>query len=331
MTLRASVVISTYNRASALPATLSALGRQDIPADAYEVIVVDDGSTDDTSQVLSAIETPYRLRRFRQPQNTGVSAGRNAALRAAQGDWVIMISDDLIVPANFISVHLATHERFPDSWVVGGFTQLEELTGTPFGRYLDGLEQRFELARGGPELAPDIYEMRWPTARNLSLPRSDLERVGLFDEQFRVTCEDQDLAERARGFGIRFIYNAALACVHHDQAADLRRYCRFQERGAIDTVRLCRKYPQLHGGAEVVRVNGYISRRDPPALILAKLVKRLLSVPALTRALEALVAAAERLRLPERLLRRGYRMVIGVHIFRGFRTGLRDEREEPAR
>ena len=195
----ASVVISTHNRAGALAATLDALGDQDVPPTDYEVLVVDDGSSDRTWQLLSATSTPYRLRTFRLPFNQGVSAGRNAGLRAAEGRYVVMISDDLIVPREFIRTHIATLERFPDAWVVGGFRQLGSLSETPFGRFLDRLERDFKQLRLGRRLEPGLYEMTVPTARNLSMPRTDLKRVGLFDERFRVTCEDQDLAQRARG------------------------------------------------------------------------------------------------------------------------------------
>ena len=316
-------MISTYNRARALPATLDALAHQDLPPDQYEVLVVDDGSEDDTGKAIAAASMPYTLRSFRLGTNRGVSAGRNVGLREAAGRYVIMISDDLIVPTDFIRGHVATLRQFPDAWVVGGFAQLETLSQTPFGRYLEGLERSFERARTGARIDDDLYEMTMPTARNLSLPRSDLERVGLFDERFRVTCEDQDLAQRAGEQGIRFIYNSALECVHNDQVADLQRYCRFQQRGARDTVRLCEKYPELHGRATIVRVNGYIQRGDGLALIARKLIKDLLAIRAVTGALEMLTTAAERLQFPERMLHRLYRSLIGAYTFRGFREGLK--------
>jgi GT2 family glycosyltransferase len=322
-TVVASVVISTFNRSEALPPTLTALADQDLPPDRYEVIVVDDGSADDTQAVLAGIEMPYRLNRLRHDVNRGVSAGRNTGMREAKGRFLILLSDDLVVSENFIGEHVRTLERFPGRWVVGGFSQLDDLMATPFGRYLDGLERSFEAARVAEELEPGIREMPMPTARNLSLPRADLERIGYFDEQFRVTCEDQDLAERARAVGIGFLYNDGIRCIHNDRAADLRRYCRFQERGAADTVRLVRKRPDLHGNALVIKVNGPISRADPPGLVLKKLVKSA-SSPPVDDALMALIRLAERTRLPDALLFRAYSAMIGIATFRGWREGLRE-------
>lgn len=324
----ASVVVSTYNRSDALEPTLMALARQDVQPVEYEVLVVDDGSTDETQAVLAAISVPYTLRTFRQPFNQGVSAGRNVGLRHAAGTYIIILSDDLLVPENFISTHVRTLERFPDAWVVGGFRQLEALTATPFGRFVDALERSFEQGRLGRRIDVDLYEMTWPTARNLSLRRSDLQRIGLFDEQFRVTCEDQDLAQRARVQGIRFLYNAGLESFHNDQASDLVRYCRFQQRGARDTVRLCQKYPEIHGGAPIARLNGYVRRSDPPSVTARKLAKRALSVPAATAAFEKAIGFGEHLRLPDRWLARAYRAIIGIYTFRGFREGLRQSQRD---
>jgi FkbM family methyltransferase len=324
----ASVVISTHNRAEALAATLDALGEQDLSPTDYEVLVVDDGSSDTTWQLLTTASTPYRLRPARLPFNQGVSAGRNAALRVAEGRYVVMISDDLVVPREFLTTHIATLERFPHAWVVGGFRQLGSLTETPFGRFLDRLERGFDQLRLGRRLEPGLYEMTVPTARNLSMRRADLEAVGLFDERFRVTCEDQDLAQRAMECGISFIFNAGLECVHNDQTAELGRYVRFQRRGARDTARLCLKYPETHGRSPIATLNGYVRRSDGRRLILRKLVRRVLATRLVTAGVEVSVRSSERLPMPDRWRAWGYRAVIGLYTFKGFREGLRESRPD---
>jgi GT2 family glycosyltransferase len=322
----ASIVIATYNRAAALPSTLEALAHQDVPASDYEVLVIDDGSTDSTPAVLDSVSVPFRMSTYRMSRNRGVSAARNLGLRNATGRYIVLISDDLLVPPNFIRSHVATMEAYPNAWVVGGFSQLSSLTDMPFGRFLDQLEKKFERARITARIDDGLYEMGAPTARNLSLRRSDLERIGLFDERFRVTCEDQDLGQRAQEQGIRFLYNAALDCVHNDQAADLKRYCLFQQRGAADTARLCAKYPDVHGGAPIARLNGYLARRDGARLAARKVTKDVLATAPAMRMIERAIATGERLRLPDAWLFRGYRLLIGLHTFRGFREGLAEDR-----
>ncbi len=328
--LLASVIISTYNRSAALRETLVALGRQSLAPEQYEIIVVDDGSTDGTYEVASQITLPCALRVLRHEQNRGVSAGRNLAMRQACGKHLILVSDDLIVPENFLAIHLATLARFPGYWVVGGLEQLPELTATPFGRYLDDWERQLDDLRKHAPLGDGIFEMEWPTARNLALPRADYERIGPFDEQFRTTCEDQDWAMRARECGIRFLYNTNITCLHNDQAGDLLRQCRFQTRGAHDTVLFCYKHPG-HRQAPIACINGYITRGDGLTLIGKKLGKAMLATAPLRYALERFIALAEKLRAPEPLLWRLYRLLIGVYLFRGWRNGLATLKEREGR
>jgi glycosyltransferase involved in cell wall biosynthesis len=325
-----SIVITTYNRCDALAETLRALSRQTVSPNSYEILVVDNGCIDATSSFLAGCQMPCALKTFREPENVGIGAARNIALRHARGRYIIFVSDDLIVPENFIATHVETLERFQGYWVVGGFQQLDSLTETPFGRYLDRLENSFEESRKAAQLGPNIWEMSCPTARNLSIPRADLERTGLFDEQFRNSCEDQDLAHRASEMGIRFLYNAAITCLHNDQAGELMRYCQAQRRGAHDTVFFCAKYSAIHGGAAIAQVNGYVSLSDSTALMFRKIVKSVLATRPIVILIEKAVLLAELIRVPEPALWKLYRLLIGLYIFRGWREGLKRLKQKRA-
>lgn len=322
--LAVSVVISTFNRRPALYETLRALERQTMGPDCYEVLVVDDGSRDDTWAHLSMWSFTYALRRFRQAQNIGISGARNAALREAFGRYVVVMADDLVVPPGFLALHVTTLEQNPGCWVVGDFEQLPSLRETPFGRYLETLEGWYRQARKRRELSRGLWEIDYPTSRNMSMPRADLEQIGLFDEVFRRGCEDQDLAERAKAkLGTRFVYNEALTSLHNDQAGERRRYCLAVANAMHDTVLFCAKYAGIHGGAAIVRVNGYCRVTDGPRLLAKKLTKRFLAWPAVTELIQGAARVGEMLRLPDAILFRIYHVLMAICIFRGWRAGLR--------
>jgi glycosyltransferase involved in cell wall biosynthesis len=105
-----SVVIPTYNRAEWLPATVESVLRQTHPAD--EILIVDDGSRDDTEAVCRAFPAPVR---YVRQENAGVSAARNRGVREARGEWVAFLdSDDLWDPAK-LEVQLAAHRAAPEA------------------------------------------------------------------------------------------------------------------------------------------------------------------------------------------------------------------------
>ena len=207
---------------------------------------------------------------------------------------------------------------------MGGFRQLPSLRDTPFGRYLDDVEEGFTKARqAGADRARRCGSCRWPTARNLSLPHADFLAAGPFDERFRSTCEDQDLAIRARARGIRFLYDASIDCLHNDQAGDLVRCCRAQRRGTHDTVLFCAKHAAEHAGLaarareRAAGARGRAARDRAQGGEVAALAR-----PGAGACWSAPCRWLERAGTPERALRRVYRGLIGLHTFRGWRDGL---------
>ena len=102
-----SVVIPTYNRLPILRQCLEALERQRIeaPVSGYEVVLVDDGSTDDTVSWLDAHATAFpHVRLFRQ-QHGGPAEGRNRGVEQARGDVIVFIDSDLVVTDTFLVCH----------------------------------------------------------------------------------------------------------------------------------------------------------------------------------------------------------------------------------
>lgn len=320
-----SVVVPTFRRPAVLERTLAALLAMDPGGDEYEIVVVDDGSGDDTPRVVEKIGVP-RLRFFSQ-QNRGVAAARNLGVRQARGDLIVFIDDDILVPPSFLRDHVAMHRRFENALVNGRWdfepALQAALEATAFGRFRLEVEEWVKQGLAKRPLGDGLLEPEAVTACNLSLSRTAFDRIGGFSEDFPFAgAEDQEFSFRARRAGLRFVYNPDLRVWHNDHRVTLEQFCERQRRGAITSVLLARKHPEPYADRPLIRENGPIDVVDPPALQLRKGLKRVLSSPPLLATIVASMRLFERLGASAQLLRRGYWMVCGLYIFAGIREGI---------
>lgn len=174
-----SVIIPTYNRADFLKKAVDSVLSQDHPD--FEIIVVDDGSTDTTSGLLAQYGSAIRI--IRQP-NSGVSAARNAGILLAKGDLLAFLdSDDYWLPGK-LSAQAAFFDAHPESVIC----QTEELWVRRGRRVNPGRRHR---KRSGWIFIPSLSLcLISPSA--VMMRRSLLDKVGLFDESLPA-CEDYDL------------------------------------------------------------------------------------------------------------------------------------------
>jgi glycosyltransferase involved in cell wall biosynthesis len=241
-----SVIIPTFNRVGGLRRVLAALENQrphDVP---FEVVVVDDGSKDETSATLADWRSRrFRLRFARQP-NGGPARARNRALRMASGSIVLFGGDDIEPHPDLVGEHLREHLRRGDPRAaILGLTRWPddaELTSTM--RHVDGPgAQQFSYAvfTDGAE-----YDFRHFYTSNVSLRRETLalEPEGFSTDFPAAAFEDAELAYRLARHGMRIFYHArALAWHHHHY--DARGFFARQVRcGAMADV-LYRAHPQL--------------------------------------------------------------------------------------
>ncbi len=104
--MRISVVIPTRNRAEVLRRTLPTVLNQDFPASEWEVIVVNDGSSDATEELLRAFDG--RVRAISQPWR-GAASARNAGVQSARGELIVFLDDDCFCPPDLLSEHSKAH------------------------------------------------------------------------------------------------------------------------------------------------------------------------------------------------------------------------------
>jgi glycosyltransferase involved in cell wall biosynthesis len=259
---RLSVVIPTRDRADILAVTLASLRAQEGVAGECEIVVVDNGSSDGTSEVLRrAADGPgLPLRSLREPR-PGPAAARNAGVRAARGAVVLFLGDDTR-PADprVLGGHLQAHDGGPMG-VLGRVRWDPALEVTPFMRWLDSSGLQFAYGR----LLPGrVDPVRYLYTAHVSLPKELLLDVGGFDERFTTAAvEDLELGLRLSRRGFTLVYDPALDALHNHHTTYVESLLRTERVGAAAA-----RFHAIHGASAHPAV-GRPSRRRRRALRLA--------------------------------------------------------------
>lgn len=308
-----TVIIPTRNRLGSLAETLSSLGHQDIPVGAFEVVVVDDGSSPPVPMDMGASRP--RIVRLEGKER---SAARNAGVSVARGEILVFLDDDVTVGSDFLSAHLAAQREWPGVLAVGRLELADQEAEMPFVRFRRSLE-------GGevPSHRGLVQQRNFCTAANMSIPRDTFVALGGFAEDI-VSSEDQDLALRHTRAGGRIVFIPEARGLHRDRALDISSYCRRVEWGSEYMVLFCRRHPLWPDNVERERVNGQLRLgRGLLRQISGRLLKKVLGQRTSLAVLFGATRLLER-RAPESVvLLRLYRALIGIHIFRGYRRGTR--------
>ncbi len=213
-----SVIINTFSRAERLRQALQGYEEQTLGSEAFELVIVDDGSTDATPAMLDEYERTSRLRILRKRQeNAGPAVARNAGLDLAGGEWIVFVGDDIVPTADFLEKHQAAHAEHDNDVevAVAGHTRWwPEIKLTPFLRYIGDY---------GPQFAYGLVPGRGFVPRtlfytsNVSLHRDLLDRLdAYFDSIFRFAAyEDVDIAYRLEKVGMKLFYEPAAIAFHN--------------------------------------------------------------------------------------------------------------------
>ena len=196
-----SVIVPTYNRCGRLRATLDALARQALPFATFEVIVVVDGSTDGTVEMLARLETPYSLVVVSQP-NSGQQVGRNRGVGVARGEYCLFIDDDIVLAPGALAAHLRV-QREEDGVVGLGSIRTTVPTEAPwFSRaFADTWNRQYDRFDAGKRGTGWTYCY----GGNLSMPKREFLATGGFAPDMR-RGHDVELGYRLAERGLRFVY-----------------------------------------------------------------------------------------------------------------------------
>jgi GT2 family glycosyltransferase len=217
-----TIQLCTYNRRRLLGRVLDALFHQDADPDSYEVVLVDDGSTDGSYEsIIARASPPCMFSVVRQP-NGGLALGRNAGIARSRGEIVLFMDDDVLATPSLVRAHAAFHRDHPDAIGRGVAINVSSFDALP----------------------TPVYSLRnysgayfWTT--NVSVPRALLDDAGGFDERFReYGWEDLELGFRLRRMGVASVLIREAVVFHFkppaqpEQFSNMARQARAQARTA---------------------------------------------------------------------------------------------------
>ncbi|GAB3335474.1 glycosyltransferase [Marilutibacter aestuarii] len=213
---RASIVIPVYNQFAHTLACLRAIAAHP-PATACEVIVVDDGSTDDTEAALRQVEG---LLYHRRAENGGFIAACNDGAAIAGGEYLVFLNNDTVPQPGWLDALVDTFDVHPGTGIVGGQLlypdgRLQEAGGIVFS---DG--SGWNLGRFESPFAPRYAHLRpadYCSGAALATPRAHFLALGGFDTRYAPAYyEDTDFAFATRAKGLAVIYQPAARIVHDE-------------------------------------------------------------------------------------------------------------------
>jgi GT2 family glycosyltransferase len=221
---KASVIVCTYNRARILARSVPALLAIDYPVDRWELLIVDNRSTDDTLRVAreTAGRRPERVRVIEEPR-IGLSTARNAGVRNASGEFIVFADDDAFPTSGWLRALIEALQRDSRALVAGG----------PVEPWFDGelpgwLGERFMPYLTAWERVPEVHSLTYndyPRGANMAFRREVFERFGYFSPHLGrkgrslLSCEEVELCLRVERGGGRILY-VPEARVRHLTAAE---------------------------------------------------------------------------------------------------------------
>lgn len=206
-TLPLAVIICTFNRAKYLKLVLESFNAQTVSKDLFEIIIVDDGSSDNTKEVVESFCYTRPIKYFYQ-KNSGLASAKNHGIYAAQGDILLFFDDDDVATPTLIEEHLKTHKKYPENYyAVLNYTTWEpKFTITPLMKFVTEIGCfLFSYPHIKHEAILD-YTNFW--GGRSSCKRSFLIEHGVFNPIFRFGCEDIELGYRLSKWGLKVVYNA---------------------------------------------------------------------------------------------------------------------------
>lgn len=225
-----SVIICSYNRARYIREALESLYRQDISKDFFEVIVVDNNSTDETDQVCHTFlnSHPDLNAQYLKESQQGSSFARNTGAEAAKGSILVFMDDDAVAEADFISGYIKLFMEIPHAVGAGGRIIPRYIPDEPtwMSYYVSSLVGNFDYS----PIRCAFKQGKYPLESNMAVRNEAFKRIGGFNTDLpgvkgtlRIGGEGKDFFYRLTADGSSIIYDPAIRVMHVVETAKLTR------------------------------------------------------------------------------------------------------------
>ncbi len=244
-----SVVVCTYNRDKHIKRALDSLINQDFDTSAYEIIVVDNNSTDNTSEIIHQFkkDNPNHNITLAKETNQGLSFARNKGIELAKGQYVSFIDDDGIAQADYISKIKFYTDKYPEILAFGGKVLAKYETGIEPEWMSKYIERIISIVDMGEDVK--LFKNTYPVGCNMIFKKEIFDKLGGFNTQLRLRSDDKYIFLKIMNAGYKVLYLPKVVVQHF-----------------IDDFRTKKEYivrvSKLNGKAENIRINSLPNKKN---------------------------------------------------------------------
>jgi len=256
--IRISVIIPTYNRSELLRRVIKGYLEQSLASELFEIIVVNDASTDATEGML--VEEFGDLITIINQAKLGPAHARNLGIEAAQGEFLYFTNDDMLPEIDLLEKHLTAHELYAGQRAILGYVKwAADLEVTPLMHYVTEV--------GGGQFSyfriqdPLNVPGRYFYTCNISLHRDWLTRERFATEMVYPILEDVELGYRLEQKGLKLVF-VREAVVYHEHQLEMEGFLSRQYKAGCIAVWLAKRYPELKKELGIIRAGEVVIDQD---------------------------------------------------------------------
>lgn len=231
--IQISVIICTYDRKELLNSTLDSLGKQNFPLESFEVIIVDDGSSDGTEELCNSFKRTFLNFKYVKSRHSGLSHSRNIGIQHAQGNFILFTDDDCIVDKNWIKNFALNHGNKD---IISGAINFDSRNYWSISHHISQFSNMLPRKRSG--------KTKFLAGANMGIKKGVFETIKWFDEKFE-RAQDMEFGVRAQKYGHMIYFEPRSIVRHHPPVRCLRDILTYSWNHAKYTIQIRLKYSDI--------------------------------------------------------------------------------------